>query len=54
MEEWGIMLNERTLHTGLHCFKDIYKGQAGLLGQVLVVDNLLQERLLQRLSGAAP
>lgn len=48
------MLNEWTLHTRLHRFKDIYKRQAGLLGQVLVVDNLLQKRLLQRLSGAAP
>lgn len=48
------MLNEWTLHTRLHCFKDIYKRQTGLLGQVLVVDNLLQKRLLQRLSGAAP
>lgn len=35
-------------------FKDIYKGHAGLLRQVLVVYHFLQKRLLQWLSGAAP
>lgn len=34
--------------------KDIDEGHAGLLSQVLVVDDLLQQRQLQRLSGAAP
>lgn len=38
----------------INCLKDIYKGHAGVLSQLLVVDDLLQQRQLQRLSGAAP
>lgn len=34
--------------------QDIDEGHARILGQVLVVDHLLQQRLLQRLPGAAP
>lgn len=34
--------------------KDIYEGHAGVLSQLLVVHDLLQQRLLERLSGAAP
>lgn len=36
------------------CVKDIYEGHAGVLRQVFVVDDLLQQRQLERLSGAAP
>ena len=38
----------------ISCLKDIYEGHAGVLSQLLVVDDLLQQRQLQRLSGAAP
>lgn len=35
-------------------WEDIYEGHAGVLRQLLVVDDLLQQWLLERLSGAAP
>lgn len=34
--------------------KDIYEGHAGILSQFLMVDNLLQQWLLEWLSGAEP
>lgn len=34
--------------------KDIYEGQAGLLGELLVGQDFLQQRLFERLPGAAP
>ena len=34
--------------------KDIYEGQAGLLGELLVSQDFLQQRLFERLPGAAP
>lgn len=34
--------------------KDIDEGQAGILSKFLMVQDLLEQRLLQRFSGAAP
>ncbi len=34
--------------------KDIHEGQAGLLGELLVSQDFLQQRLFERLPGAAP
>lgn len=34
--------------------KDIYEGQTGLLSELLVSQDFLQQRLFERLPGAAP